>query len=456
MDRRAFLSSAGAAPLAAGAQTPPPASPERPPNILFLLFDKCRRDAIGAYGLREVSTPNIDRLAGEGVLFESCYVPQALCGPTRASILTGSYPHWHGLRRNVYPITPGKLASNYQEPIADPFRDPRFRLIDNWAYFLDNAGYATAHIGKWHLGCLNPGFFDYWKGFNSLLRHWVGEPHHSRYRPDVHTEQGVRFIENHRDEPWVLYQSYYAPHEPLDPPKRFLEPYQGQEHAGYYGSVSNLDWNVGRIVDALERTGQIDNTLVIVTTEHARTWRERPGTSEGMCVSYDEVARIPLILRYPKALPRGRRWQSGVSSVDLMPTILEAAGVRPVMGTNPSPIRPFLHGRSLLSLVREGRDRWDRPIVVENLPQAAIDGSFYEERALRNERYKLILRLFDNRPAIRPGELYDVEADPGESRNLWSEKPSVVREMADTLRGWGEETRDELAVRLADGASGQG
>ena len=454
MDRRSFLSSAGAAPLAASAQSSPSAASARPPNILFLLFDKCRRDAIGAYGLREVSTPNIDRLASEGVLFENCYVPQALCGPTRASILTGSYPHWHGLRRNVYPITPGKLASNYQEPITDPFRDPRFRLIDNWAHLLNNAGYATAHIGKWHLGSLNPGFFDYWKSFNSLLRHWIGEPHNSRYRPDVHTGQGVRFIEDHQDEPWMLYQSYYAPHEPLDPPKRFLEPYRGQEHAGYYGSVSNLDWNVGRIVDALERTGQLDNTLIVLTTEHARTWGERPGTSEGMCVSYDEVARIPLILRYPKALPRGKRWQSGVSSVDLMPTILEAAGVRPVLGTHPSPTRPFIHGRSLLSLVREGRDRWDRPIVVENFPQAAIDGSFYEERALRNERYKLILRLFDNRPAIRPGELYDLSADPGETRNLWSGKPAVVREMAGTLRTWGRETRDELAVRLADGALG--
>jgi arylsulfatase A-like enzyme len=124
------------------------------------------------------------------------------------------------------------------------------------------------------------------------------------------------------------------------------------------------------------------------------------------------------------------------------------------MGTDPSATRPFLHGKSLISLVREGRDRWDRPIVVENIPQAAIDGSFYDERALRNERYKLILRLFDNRPAIRPGELYDLSADPDETRNLWSEKASVVREMSETLRSWGGETRDELAILLADGVLG--
>jgi len=451
MDRRSFLSTTGVAPLAA-AQSSAGATGEdgRPPNILFLLFDKCRRDAIGAYGLRDVHTPNIDRLASEGVLFENCYVPQALCGPTRASILTGSYPHWHGLRRNVYPITPGKLASNYQEPIIDPFREPRFRLIDNFAYFLNNAGYATAHIGKWHLGNLEPGFFDYWKSFNSLLRHWIGEPHQSRYRPDVHTEQGMRFIERNSDDPWLLYQSYYAPHEPLDPPRQFVEMYDGQEHAGYYGSVSNLDWNVGRLLETLERTGQLDNTLIILTTEHARTWEERPGTSEGMCVAYDEVARIPLILRYPKAFQPGTRWTSGVSSCDLMPTILEAAGVKPVLGTHPSPTRPFIHGDSLISRVRDQQDQWDRPIIIENLPQAAIDGSFYEERAIRWKQWKLILRLFDNRPAIRPGELYDLSADPDEKRNLWNDQPAVVKDLAQRLVQWGEQTQDPLAVRLGN------
>jgi arylsulfatase A-like enzyme len=457
MDRRSFLSGAGAAPLAASvASAQSAASPgegERPPNILFFLFDKCRRDAIGAYGLRKVHTPNIDRLAREGVLFENCFVPQALCGPTRASILTGSYPHWHGVRRNVYPLPAGKVNSNYQDPIVDPFRDGRFRLVDNWPYFLNVGGYATAHIGKWHLGPYNPGFFDYWKGFNSLYKHWIGEPYKSQYRPDVHTDQGIRFIEQHSEEPWMLYQSYYAPHEPLDPPMRFQEMYRGQEHGGYYASVSNLDWNVGRVLETLERTGQLDNTLIIVSTEHARTWEDREGTAEGMCVAYDEVARIPLVMRYPKMLPAGKRWKSGVSSVDLFPTILEAAGVSPQLGTiEPIPDRPFLQGRSLISLVREGQDRWDRPIVIENIPQAAIDGSFYDERALATERWKLILRLFDNRPSIRPGELYDRAADPGEQTNLFAQRPEVVRELAATLRDWAVEMRDPTGQTLAEGA----
>jgi arylsulfatase A-like enzyme len=457
MKRRSFLSSATAASVGvAGGSGQAQSNERRPPNILFILFDKCRTDAIGAYGERAVHTPNIDSLARSGMRFANCYTPQALCGPARASILTGSYPHVHGLRRNVYPMGASSLYSNYQEPIPDPFRDPRFRLWDNFPFFLNNAGYATAHIGKWHLGPANPGFFDYWKSFNSILRHWIGEPHKSRYRPDVHTGQGVKFIEAHAGEPFFLYQSYYAPHEPLDPPRQFLEAYRSEEHAGYYGAVSNLDWNVGRLVDALRRHDILDDTLIIVTTEHGRTWIDRPGTSEGMCIPYEEASRIPLIIRYPKLLPRGAVWQSGVSLVDLMPTILEVAGVQLVLGAHPGPGRPLIQGRSLVPEIVAGRDRWSRPIILENIPQRAIGGSLYEERAVRTERYKLVLRKFDVRPVFRPGELYDMAADRGETRNLYNsaEYGPTVRELAQSLRSWGQANDDTLAVELGTWAAG--
>ncbi len=424
----------------------------RPPNILFILFDKCRTDAVGCYGEKEVHTPNLDALAGRGVRFANCFTPQALCGPARASILTGSYPHAHGLRRNVYPIPTTSVHSNYKESIADPFRDPRFRLWDNFPYLLDNAGYATAHIGKWHLGPPNPGFFDYWKSFNSLLRHWIGEPHQSRYRPDVHTDQGIRFMERHVQEPFFLYQSYYAPHEPLDPPRQFLEHYQGDERAPYYGTVSNLDWNVGRLVETLRRLGILDNTLIVATSDHGRVWGDRPGTEEGLCVAYEGSARVPLIMAYPGSLPQGTVWQSGVSLVDLMPTFLQAAGILPVMGVRSYTKRLNLQGESLLERVSSGQDRWDRPIVIQNIPQEPIDGSLYDERALRTERYKLILRRFDSGASCRPGELYDLLEDPGERTNLYagSSHSQIRQELAVTLRDWGKSSEDELAVELAD------
>jgi arylsulfatase A-like enzyme len=450
MNRRTFIQNltgvAGVSPLAAQQES----RASKPPNILFILFDKCRTDAFGAYGEKDVHTPNIDFLAETGVRFNHCYTPQALCGPARASIITGAFPHAHGLRKNPYPKAPSPNNCNYQESIPDPFRDTRFKLWPNFPYLLNNAGYATAHIGKWHLGPANPGFYDYWKSFNSGLQHWIGEPYESEYRPDVHTSQGIRFIERHADEPFFLYQSYYAPHERHDPPKEFLTHYEGDEHAGYYGSVSNLDWNVGRLLDALRDNNILDETLIIVTTEHGMTRIARAGTTVGMCIPYDEAARIPLIIRYPKLLPEGKVWQSGVSLVDLMPTILEAAGVS-------IQSEEMHHGHSLISEIREDRDDWKRPVIIQNIPQAAIEGSFYEERTIREERFKLVLRKFINKPYLRPGELYDMKADPGEAKNLY-EVPrfrSTIQELAQHMKSWGEETDDELAVELGAWAAGE-
>ncbi len=426
----------------------------RPPNILLILFDKCRTDAIGVYGEQEIETPNLDALAKDGIRFSHCYTPQALCGPARASILTGSYPHSHGLRRNVYPVSPSTIHSNYQEPISDPFRDSRFRLWDNFPYLLNNAGYATAHVGKWHLGPANPGFFDYWKSFNSMLRHWIGEPHQSFYRPDVHTDQGIRFIERHAAEPFFLYQSYYVPHEPLDPPQRFLRHYRHGEHREYYASVINLDWNVGRLVKSLRRLDLLDETLVIVTSDHGRTWIDRPGSLEGMCVSYEDSARVPLIMRYPSLLPRGQVWHSGVSLVDLMPTILEAAGIQPILGVEPQESRPLIQGESLISSVNSQEDDWTRPMVIENIPMRTIDGSDYDERALRTKRHKLILRKFCNPPHLRPGELYDLDQDPQEMHNLYgsSSHQEIRKKLAKSLQKWGQDTQDDLALELGSWA----
>jgi uncharacterized sulfatase len=428
---------------------------KRPPNVLFILCCKLSTDAIGAYSEKDVHTPNIDYLAETGMRFNNCYTPQSLCGPSRASILTGSYPHGHGLKKNVYPTKPGGLYTNYQEAIPDPFRDTRFKLWYSFPFFLDISGYATGHIGKWHLGIGNPGFFDYWKSFNSLVRRWVGEPHHSGYRPDIQTEQGIRFIQRHSDEPFFLYQSYYAPHEPHDPPKEYLKQYEGWDHAEYHATVSNLDWNVGRLINALEEEGILDNTLIIFSSDHGRTWRDRPGTTEGIGVPYDEVSRIPLIMRLPGVFPEGQVWQSGVSLVDLMPTILDVVNVSPVLSTHPRPDRPLIQGRSLLPQIRDGNDAWDRPIILQNMPMEGIQNSTFEGRAIRTERYKLILRKFDLPPELRPGELYDLESDPEEQRNLYEDPShrSVVVDLAQQLQQWGEAYDDNVAARLGGWAA---
>jgi len=449
MNRRAFLASANAAMPAAGvgaaeasaAAQAGPSAGQRSPNIVFFLFDMCRRDAIGAYDLHRVHTPNIDRLAASGVRFNNCYTPQALCGPARASIITGLYPHGHGVDKNVYP-TKGFFAYDlFHEPIPHPFGDARFNLSNNFPFLLSNAGYRTAQFGKWHLGPNNPGFFDTFKGFNSGLPHWVGKPHESDYRPDVQTDEGLAFIEENAKRRFFLYLSYYPPHAPFDPPKQYLEFFKDSNdpNAAYHASMINLDWNVGRVVAALEKHNLLDNTLIVLTTEHGRVWGTRPGSRNGHNIAYEEAARIPLILRYPTLLPAGKVWNSGVSTVDLAPTLLEAANVR-AMPT---------HGRSLLADLRSGNDRWQRPIVIENVPGKPINGSLFLERAIRTEKWKMILRRFDL-PEIRADELYDIEKDSEETRNLFGQGNSkaVVQELCRSLVQWGEETSDGLAVEL--------
>ncbi len=420
----------------------------RPPNVLLLLYDKCRADAIGCYSGSESRTPNLNQLAASGARFDHAYTPQALCGPARASMLTGLYPHAHGVRRNVYPAPAGRTNTNFPDVIVDPFRDSRFRLWDNVVYQLNNAGYATGCVGKWHLGPANPGFFDTFKAFNSLLRHWVGEPHKSAYRPDVETAEGIRFIESNADRPWFLYQSYYAPHEPLDPPKRWASQFENTEHADYHATVANLDWNAGRIIETLRRRNQLDNTLIIFTADHGRTWIDRPGSAEGIAMSYEEVARVPLIVRYPARIAGGKVWRSGVNLAALAPTILDACGISLGQGLLNSDLTPTLHASSLFSAM-SGSDVWKEPVILENVPQRAIDGSLYDERAIRTERHKLILRKFDLRPELRAGELYDLEADPGESVNLYAKQPQLVAGLAGQLETWARQTRDDTALELA-------
>lgn len=415
----------------------------------MLVYDKCRADAIGCYTGAEDRTPNLNAFAVSGTRFDHAYTPQALCAPARASMLTGLYPHAHGVTRNVYPGPASNSHTNFPTPVIDPFRDPKFRLWDNVVFHLSNAGYATGCVGKWHLGPTNPGFFDTFKGFNSLLRHWIGEPHRSLYRPDVETDEGIRFIEHNADRPWFLYQSYYAPHEPLDPPKEWASKFKDAPDSDYHATIANLDWNAGRIFDALRRRNLLDNTLVVFTSDHGRTSSNRPGKVEqGIALSYEEVARVPLIMRYPARLPQPKIWRSGVNLAALAPTILDAANVSLTRGLPGQDQTPGLHATSLFRTL-SGADTWTEPIIIENIPQGTIDGSYFQERAIRTARHKLILRKYDMSPEFRNGELYDLEADPGESMNIYAKEPRLVATLAGQLESWSRQTQDNIGVELA-------
>ena len=213
-----------------------------------------------------------------------------------------------GSPETFYPGPASASNSNFPHPVIDPFRDPRFRLWDNVVFHLNNAGYATGCVEKWHLGLANPGFFDTFKAFNSLLRHWVGEPHRSPYRPDIETDEGIRFIETNADRPWFLYQSHDAPHEPLDPPRS--GPRSLRTSRTRITTPPSPTWT-GTPAESWRRFAAATFwTRLWVIHVRPRPHRDqRPGSSEqGIALPYEEVARVPLIIRYP---PRSAEARTG-------------------------------------------------------------------------------------------------------------------------------------------------
>jgi choline-sulfatase len=207
----------------------------------------------------------------------------------------------------------------------------------------------------------------------------------------------------------------------------------------YYAAVSAIDWNVGRLLEVLKANGTEHNTLVIFSADHGDTFGKRPGTSlpSPKTVCYDDSAKVPLMMRWPAGLPRALTYRGGVSSVDIMPTILEAAGV---------PIPSRVQGRSRIREIQTNDLGWKEPVFMENITHTPIaDGKIAVERAVRTERWKLILRDHPRH------ELYDMQADPGEANDLFArpEYAATIRELAGLIQDWGRRLGDRVAVELA-------
>jgi len=159
-------------------------------------------------------------------------------------------------------------------------------------------------------------------------------------------------------------------------------------------------------------------------------------------------------MRYPPRLPRGRVWDAGVTLAALAPTILDACGTTLTQGLPGHDQTPKLQAESLFQTL-SGTDTWKQPVVIQNIPQGSIDGSFFDERAIRTARHKLILRKFDKPPALRPGELYDLETDRDERVNLYANHPQLIADLGKQLEDWARRTGDSTAVELARFAQGQ-
>lgn len=417
------------------------------PNFLVVVVDDLRFDDVGAYGHPFVRTPHIDRIAREGALFRNAFATTPLCSPSRANILTGLYTHHHGILDNT------NRSARSHELVTFPRR-------------LHDAGYETAFLGKWHMGndeTRRPGF-DYWvsmKGQGEAIDPVLHENGKSEqvdgYVTDLLTDRAVQFLSTEREKPFVLFLAHKALHPnivqhddgsttdigeggfiPADrhrglyaddeiprrpsygaPPvgkpalERAIEGLPPLGPATVTGDetirdrlrmLMAVDESLGRILQTLESLGTLDETVVVVTSDHGYFYGEH-GLSDERRLAYEETLRIPLLVRFPPRVARGSVVDPMALTIDLAPTFLELGGVEP--GT--------VDGRSLVPLLTGEAGEWRRSFLAEYesdtvFPRIVNMGY----RAVRTERYKYIRYL--ELPDM--DELYDLETDPYEMRNV--------------------------------------
>ena len=438
MHRRVFILVA----LLLGASAPAPA--QRPPNVVLVMMDDLGYGDLGSYGASDVRTPNIDRLAREGVRLTNAYANGPVCTPTRAALISGRYQQRVGLE-GILTVAPA------DRELGLPATGTSLPAL------LRAHGYATGLVGKWHLGW-KPEFgpnahgFDEFYGFLGGAHSYytnraeirgvgAGPPdlfenttpvEATGYLTDEITRRAVGFITRHADAPFFLEVAYNAPHWPFEPPDR---PPTDAERRGarplrqmpedsvpatrqdYVRMLERADRGVGEILAALDRRGLTGSTLVVFTNDNGGEWLSRNAPLfHRKGTLWEGGIRVPLILRWPGALPRGQVSAQVAITTDVTASILAAAGARTPPGHRPDgiDILPILRGKAPL-LERRLFWRWAQPNR--------------QQRAVRSGRWKL---LADGNQHL----LFDLGVDPGERTDLAARRPDLVATLARLLAEW--------------------
>jgi len=461
IDRRNFLTAAGAAAAGVlGAAMPAPAQAKRW-NFVFILTDDLGWADVGFNGSDFYETPNLDRFSRQGMRFDQGYAACPVCSPTRASIMTGKYP----ARLHITNFIPGPWRRTYARLIPPEFQHELPLEEATIPKALKPGGYRSAHIGKWHLGTAHTPSrqgFDY--EFNTSGRHlypnWkVNAPHQPRpgeHRWERLTAEAEGFLEKHRAQPFFLHLSYHLPHIPLESRKELIDKYEAklnqprfrarkdlttpaQNHPIYAAMIESLDTSVGRVLRRLDETGLAANTVVIFTSDNgglsAREYEGRPTTSnaplrEGKGHIYEGGIRTPMLIRWPGVTKPGSVCDQVVSTIDFYPTLLDIAGLSGPAGHRPD-------GESITPLLRQtGKLR--RDAVYWHYPHYSNQGGD-PGGAVRQGDFKLLEFYEDNHL-----ELYDIRRDPGEKNNLAAKMPQKAAAMHKLLRAWLKETNASM------------
>jgi arylsulfatase A len=394
------------------------------PNIVFILADDLGVNDLAVYGRRDHRTPNLDRFAADGLRFTTAYVASPICSPSRAALMTGRAP----ARLHITTFLPGRRDAPSQKLLHPQIRQELPLEETTLAEQLREAGYATAMIGKWHLG--GAGFTPNEQGFD------VYHPGQATTKPsdteggkgeyDL-TREAQRFIEANRDRPFFLYLGHNNPHIPFAAQQKLVEENSAAFEPAYAATVQTLDDSVGRVLAHLDKLGLRERTLVIFTSDngglhmpegaHPRVTHNTPFRA-GKGYLYEGGLRVPLIVQGPGVLKK-RVLDAPFVNTDWMPTLLELAGAR---------VPGDLDGISQASLLRSGRSS-DRTLYW-HIPHYTNQGS-RPSGAVRDGKWKLVERYDDGKV-----ELFDVSADIGEARDLSAAQPAMVAALGQKLREW--------------------
>ena len=436
-------------------------------NLLFVFSDQQRYSAVGANGNTVVRTPNLDRLAAEGMVCDNMFSNHPLCSPFRAILLTGRYGWQNGVIDNEY----------------EPFRD-----IPTLPGALREQGYHTGHVGIWHLGVgpyppedrygldylaaaegIGGNYFD-----QNYFENKLGPTRHEGWTPAVETDLAIRFMEKHRverpDDPFALFVSWRPPHWPYpqypaqygqyDPadvevpgnvPLQMVD-FARREIADYYACCTGLDAQMGRLLDALGRMGLADDTIVCYTSDHGDhlsshgygkpydRWLHH-SMRASKATPYDESAHTPFLIRWPGVTPAGSRSRIFMGAIDLVPSLLAACRVTLPDGLQGRDVSSVWQGKVALDET-DLTPGANESVYLMNMANGWPDRAAWvgRWRGVRTERYTYA-RWFDQE---RGPWLFDRQEDPLEMRNIVraAEARPAVEEMEARLHRWMEATKD--------------
>lgn len=435
------------------------------PNLITIVTDDQARWAVGIYGNSECRTPNMDRIGREGIVLTNAIAATPVCSPSRATWLTGRYPTELGITDWISPAeAEAGLGLKGQ----------------TWAQVLQQHGYKTGLVGKWHLGT-QPAFHPSQLGFEHFMGFLPGgtrpmdpvlevdgkQTPLKGPLPDLLTDDALAFIEQHRKQPFALSLHYRAPHTPWKPlPEEDLAPFRDLDPAvplapgvdakqikdwnrDYYASIHSVDRNIGRLLDALDRWQLTENTIVLFTSDHGyNNGRHNVSTKgNGHWVAggvrgpkrpnmWETSIRIPLLVRWPAVVRPGSRSAAPVSTIDVFRTVLGMTGIEVPAGSpaHGMDFSPVLRGEQLPE-----RDALFGQYDLHNNGLAYL-------RMIRTSRYKLVTRA----RARGLDELYDLQQDPDEQRNLLRRRGQqaditrVEQDLRQQLRAWQESISDPV------------